>query len=96
MSRFLIEVPHADNREECLRVVHVFLNTGSHFLSNAEWGCMDGEHKAWLIVDVNSKDDARSILPPAYRQDAKITELRKFTLDKIEEEMSYHQISPTQ
>ncbi len=96
MSRYLIEVPHADNQGECLRVIHVFLTTGSHFLSNADWGCMDGEHKAWLIVDVDNKEVARCILPPAYRQDAKITQLDKFTLDKIEEEMSYHQVSPMQ
>jgi len=28
---------------------------------------MDGEHKAWLIVEVDTKEDARRILPPAFR-----------------------------
>jgi len=92
MSKFLIEVPHSDDQAECLRVVHIFLSTGSHFLSNAEWGCMDGEHKAWMMVDVDSKEDARSILPPAFRNQAKITRITKFTLDQIEEEMSLHKV----
>ena len=90
MSKYLIEVPHADDQGECIRVVHIFLSTGSHFLSNAEWGCPDGEHKAWMIVDVLNKEDARTILPPAFRNQAKITRINKFTLDQIEEEMRWH------
>ncbi|MBN1464899.1 hypothetical protein JXA02_04005 [candidate division KSB1 bacterium] len=90
MSRFLIEVSHADDQEECLKVVHVFLSSGSHFLSNADWGCPDGEHKAWMIIDVAKKEDALSIVPPAFRNQAKITQLNKFSLDKIEKEMSMH------
>jgi len=83
MARFLIEVPHEAEVLACARVVETFLKTGSHFLSNADWGCQDGEHKAWLIVDVDSKDEARLMLPPQFRHDARIIELRKFTLDEI-------------
>jgi len=43
MRRFLIEVPHEAERVVCARVVEVFLKTGSHFLTHADWGCMDGE-----------------------------------------------------
>ena len=46
MPKFLIEVPHEADTLECTRVVHVFLSTGSHFLTNAEWGCKSGVHKA--------------------------------------------------
>ena len=65
------------------KVVDAFLKTGSHFLTNADWGCQDGEHKAWLIVETDSKDEARLVLPPSFRKDARIVELRKFTLDDI-------------
>lgn len=93
MARFLIEVPHDDDQGECLKVVHIFLSTGSHFLSNADWGCPDGEHKAWMIIDAAKKEDALSIIPPLFRHRAKITQLNKFTLDKIEKEMSMHKMS---
>ena len=83
MSRFLIEVPHEAEVLACARVVETFLKTGSHFLTNADWGCQDGEHKAWLIVDIDTKDEARLLLPPQFRQEARIVELRKFTLDDI-------------
>ncbi|HYX20866.1 MAG TPA: hypothetical protein VFA98_08480 [Thermoanaerobaculia bacterium] len=41
MPRFLIEVPHEAETVACARVVDVFLKSGSHFLSNADWGCRD-------------------------------------------------------
>ena len=83
MARFLIEVPHEANSVACSHAVQIFLKTGSHFLTNADWGCLDGEHKAWLVVDVASREDARSILPPAFRAQARIVELNKFSLDEI-------------
>jgi len=83
MAKFLIEVPHGTDRKACYQAIQIFLQTGSHFLTHADWGCMDGEHKAWIIVDVNSKDDARYIIPPVFRSSAKITELTTFTAQDI-------------
>jgi hypothetical protein len=79
MPRFLIEVPHENNKEACDRAVQVFLQTGSHFMTNADWGCSDGEHKAWFVAEVATKEEARQILPPAFRLKAKVVEVRKFT-----------------
>ena len=59
MAKFLIEVPHGADKTACDQAIQVFLQTGSHFLTHADWGCLDGEHKAWIIADVRSKDDAR-------------------------------------
>jgi hypothetical protein len=91
MARFLIEVPHEAERVACARVVKIFLQTGSHFLTHCDWGCMDGEHKAWIIVDVPSKEDARYILPPAFRAEAKIVSLNKFTTEEIDTILRLHQ-----
>lgn len=85
MARFLIEVPHDAEHVACARVVEIFLKTGSHFLSNADWGCRDGDHNAWLTVEVDSRDEARSILPPAFRAQARIVQLNKFTIAEIDE-----------
>ena len=46
MPRFLIEVPHEGTTKACNKAIEVFLRTGSHFLSHADWGCKDGVHKA--------------------------------------------------
>ena len=90
MARFLIEVPHADAPVECARVVEVFLRTGSHFLARAEWGCKDGDHKALMIVDVGTKDEARAIVPSAFRREARIVGLNTFTLNEIEGALRQH------
>ena len=93
MARFLIEVPHEAERVACARVVEVFLKTGSHFLTHADWGCKDGEHKAWIIAEVNSKEEARSILPPTVRSQAKIVGLNYFSLEEIDTILRHHQVS---
>jgi hypothetical protein len=92
MARFFIEVPHGDETVECARAVQVFLNTGSHFLTNAEWGCEDGEHKAWLTVDVENKEAAFRILPPVFRPQAKIVKLSTFKQQDIDRVLREHMV----
>ena len=64
--------------------VKVFLTSGSHFLTNAHWGCMDGVHCAWLVLEAADKDEARMVLPSLFRPQAKIIGLNKFSLEQIE------------
>lgn len=90
MAKFLIEVTHAPEVEACARVVQIFLKTGSHFLTHADWGCMDGEHKAWIVADAENKDEARCIVPPAFRSEAKVVKLSKFTMEEIDEILQNH------
>ena len=84
MPRFLIEVPHQPTQADCLRAIEVFLRTGSHFLTHADWGCADGEHKAWIILDVESKEAARSVVPPEFRREARIVGLNTFTQEQLD------------
>jgi hypothetical protein len=92
LEKFLIEVPHEATQAECLAAVQIFLKTGSHFLSHADWGCLDGMHKAWITVEANTRDEARNILPPAYRARATIVSLNKFTLDSSDAVIAVHQV----
>ena len=91
MPKFLIEVPHPPELEACARVVQIFLKTGSHFLSHADWGCMDGDHKAWIIADVESREEARNIVPPSLRSQARVVQLNYFTMEEIDEILLHHQ-----
>ena len=90
MPRFLIELEHDEDAIECAHAVKQLLSSGSHFLTHADWGCKDGEHMACMIVEVDSKDEARGILPTEYRADAKIVQLNKFTLEEIDRVLAYH------
>jgi hypothetical protein len=90
VPKFLIEVSHDEETVACARVVDVFLKSGSHFLSNADWGCRDKQHKAWLIVDVGSKEEALRIVPPAFRDRAKVTGLNTFRMEEIQDILDRH------
>jgi hypothetical protein len=90
MSVYLIEIPHPAEKIACLHAIQVFLESGSHFLANADWGCLDGEHKAWMVVNVDNKDQALQIVPPLFRNEAKITKLVKYIKDNVEEGFRYH------
>jgi hypothetical protein len=91
MARFLIEVPHDGSSAACARTVDLFLRTGSHFLTHADWGCKDGEHKAWIVVEVDSRDEARNVIPPIFRAQAKIVQLNAFTTKDIEGMLPPHE-----
>lgn len=90
-AKFLIEVPHEANRIACAQVVTVFLRSGSHFLSSAVWGCKDGVHKAWMFVDVDTREEARGIVPPLLRHQATIVKLNTYTNEEIDDILLQHE-----
>jgi len=90
VTKYLIEVPHDSHKVACAVAAQIFLTSGNHFLANADWGCEDGEHKAWMIVEVENKEEARSIVPPSYRPQAKIVALNRFQLEEIDKVLRHH------
>ena len=91
MAKYLIEVSHDAQPLACLMAVQLLQKTGSHFLTHADFGCLDGIHKCWVTVDVDSRDEARNLLPPAYRPRATIVQLNKFSLEQIDELLKHHE-----
>jgi len=83
LPRYLIEVEHEPNANGCGTIVREFLDTGSHYLSHAEWGCEDGVHKAWMIVETEDRAQAKAVVPPFMRAQAKIIRLRRFFTDEM-------------
>lgn len=90
MPRYLIEVSHEDTKKACELAQLAFYRTGSHFVTHADWGCSDGEHKAWINVELDSKEDAKMILPPAFRAQAKVIELQKLDRETMEQVLNKH------
>lgn len=76
MDKFLIEIQNGGDRVSCLRSIQSFLSSRTHFVKKVEWGCLDEENKAWLIIKTRNREDALRIIPAAYRQSAKITKLQ--------------------
>lgn len=90
MPRYLIEVEHDSGATSCGTVVRMFLDTGSHYLSHADWGCEDGVHKCWLIVETESREQAKAVVPPFMRQHAKIIRLNRFFSDEMGKILTSH------
>lgn len=83
MPRFLIQIPHGDEHEACVRALEALETRGSHFVTHAEFGCRDGYHSALLVSEFESRAEAQQIVPPEYRQEARIVELGTYTHDQI-------------
>jgi hypothetical protein len=90
MQRFLIEVPHEAETIACARAIQILLKTGSHYMTHAEFGCKDGDHRAWIIVEADTKEEARNTVPPVYRDVAKVVGLNRFSLEEIEDLLTHH------
>jgi hypothetical protein len=92
MAKYLIEIPHSPDKIECYRAIAILLSSGSHFITNADWGCYDGVHKAWFFMEAGDKDEVLRIIPPAFRKDAYIMQLNKFNLREVEEILKHHTV----
>lgn len=91
MPRFLVEVEHESQTIACSRAVRVFLESGSHFLTHADFGCLDGVHTAWIFVEAANAEEARAVVPPAFRSRARAVALNKWSLEQIDELVRQHQ-----
>jgi hypothetical protein len=74
MERYLIESPHSV--EDCDKVIQEVMMAG--YIHQFEWGCKDGIHSAWAIVDAENREHARQIVPWMVRDKARIVKLVKF------------------
>lgn len=90
MARFLVELEHEANPRACKQAYNIILSSGSHFLTNAEWGCEDNEHCCWIIVELGSKEEVLAILPPVYRKEARIVELKRYELREFNASQKTH------
>jgi hypothetical protein len=82
MERYLIESPHMD--ENCDSVVRNIHAAG--YLHFFEWGCKDGVHSGWAIVEAENHERARQIVPWQVRDQARVVKLVKFEIADPEHE----------
>jgi len=83
MPRYLIEVSHDAEHAACVRALHAIEDYGSHLFTNADWGCLDGVHSCWLIAELDNRNEARMMIHPEFREEARVIQLNKFTREEI-------------
>lgn len=84
MQKFMIEIPHEAESTACARAVKLLLQTGSHFVTHAEFGCRDGDHRAWLMMEFDDRKEAMSAVPPVLRDHARIVALNRFSIEELD------------
>jgi len=85
MARYMIESSHTE--AECLRALDEELGKGKDILAKFDFGCKEGDHTAYAIVDVDSRKDALSLIPTFLQNKARIVEVVKVTPEMIK---SFH------
>ena len=79
MPTFLIVSPHTG--KDCSRVIQDTLATG--YLTHFDWGCKDGEHTGWAVLEADNKAEALMAVPPLVRSQARAILLTKFSPDEV-------------
>lgn len=83
MPRYLIHLTHGSDHEVCVRALAAIERYGGHLFTNVDWGCKSGNHSGWLVVELNSRDEAMQMVPPEFRKETQIVELNRFTREEI-------------
>ena len=74
MNRYLIESPHKP--EDCERIIKEVQAAG--YLHHFEWGCHDGVHAGWAIVETDNIEHARQMIPWDVRNLARVVKVENF------------------
>jgi len=74
MERYVIESPHPV--EKCDQVIHDLHAAG--YLHHFEWGCKDNDHTGWAIIEAESAEHAKQIVPWYLRAQARVVRLVRF------------------
>jgi hypothetical protein len=85
MDRYLIISYHT--AEDCKMAVKYFMKYHAAFLTQFDWGCYDGDHHAYAIVEADSHENARLAVPPLFREKAKVIKLVHFSPQQTGEDV---------
>jgi hypothetical protein len=80
MNRYLVESTHA--AEDCHHVVEQFIFHGH--VMNFDWGCEEGVHSGWAILESENEAMALLAVPPHLRSKSRAIKLTKFTPEKFQ------------
>jgi hypothetical protein len=79
MKRFLVISHHT--AEDCVMALKAVLAIG--YLTHFEWGCKDGVHTGWAILEAEDKAEAMMSVPTFLRGKAQVVQIMKFKPEKV-------------
>lgn len=79
MDRFQIISPHT--AASCIDALMDVLQSG--YVTHFEWGCQDGDHTGYLIIEASNAREALMVVPSLYRNDARAVRLNTFSREEV-------------
>jgi N-dimethylarginine dimethylaminohydrolase len=79
MKRFLVVSHHTG--DECVKALKETLAIG--YLTHFDWGCKDGVHTGWAILEAEDKEQARLSIPTFLRGKGQVIQLARFNPEKV-------------
>lgn len=79
MKRFLVISNHT--AADCNLALKEVLAIG--YLTHFDWGCKDGVHTGWAILEAENKAEAMMSVPVFLRNQAQVVQLTKFKPESI-------------
>ena len=86
MARYHVESRHT--KRDCMSD---FDELAEHpmLLRKFEWACPNGLHMGWAMLEADSEDEVRRMLPAGLREKARITEVCRVTPSEVK---SWHEM----
>ena len=75
MDRYLVTSPHTSG--DCKQALKEVSATG--YITHFDWGCMDGDHTGWVVLEAENAEQALMVVPALQRHRAKAVKLVKFS-----------------
>ncbi|MBE0556767.1 MAG: hypothetical protein IH628_05990 [Proteobacteria bacterium] len=79
MDRYLIISPHT--AATCIDVLMDVWQSG--YVTHFEWGCEDGDHTGYVIIEASDKKEALMVVPSLYRTDARAVKLTTYSQEQV-------------
>jgi hypothetical protein len=86
MDRYLVISHHT--LEDCKMAVKHFLKFHANYMTHFDWGCKDGDHNAYAIIEADSHENAKMSVPPLLRDKTTVIKLVQFTPEMFPELMN--------
>jgi len=86
MSEYLVISPHTV--QECMTAMNEVADLGKDVLAKYEWGCMSGDHTAYIKVQAENEAEALKTVPTSIRGKARAIKMTRFTPEDVQK---FHQ-----
>ena len=80
MKRFIVISRHKG--ADCVRALKEVTAIG--YLTHFDWGCKDGDHTGWAILEADNKAEAMMSVPTFLRDQAAVVQLTKFEVGEVQ------------